>query len=291
MSHNKRTPRGERAWPAPPRPGFPRPRPRPRGNRSRATASRYPEGGGGRGDNNPAAGGRARSRGGAGGKGAAPSAKTARGGAPGRCRRAIGRRRPSGRRSLASAQIQSQGARGGVLAGRRRSRARASRRRGRRRCRPADRRTDGRAGGRGGRRWLEEPRGSASLPHAASPPLRSTRPARAPVRLRVSPPGDGKPPSRGGSKEAWSAPRIREAGMGEKGYPPRLPSHRPRVRVPWRLCGLQPWVKETGPFPKIGAGEGFHGKISTRGVLWTPGERLRVHPRRVGLEIGFQPTP
>lgn len=57
VSHNKRTPRGERAWPAPPRPGFPRPRPRPRGNRSRATASRYPEGGGGRGDNNPAAGG------------------------------------------------------------------------------------------------------------------------------------------------------------------------------------------------------------------------------------------
>lgn len=111
-SHNKKAPGGERA--GPPRPAPPRlPASAPASPRESLPRHRLqvPGRGRGRGDNNPA-GGRA-----GGGERRGAERQDSEGRGPGPCRRAIGRPRPCGRRSLVNAQIQSQGARGGVLAG------------------------------------------------------------------------------------------------------------------------------------------------------------------------------
>lgn len=121
-----------------------------------------------------------------------------------------------------NAQIQSQGARGGVLAGTAVpgwSLAKA----GRITLLP-DGRTDGRTPLAGWLGWLAGVGDLRAWPgsvHVASRPLRFPRTPCPRTRVATGVPGDGKPPSHSGSKEAYG-PCGWGGGNGEKGYPPGL---------------------------------------------------------------------
>lgn len=180
VSHNKRAPRPRRARPAPAS------RVRARVPAGTAPASPPPgtRKGRGRGDNNPAGKGAER-------RGAERQDSQGRGFGP--CRRVIGGHRPSGRRSLVNAQIRSQGARGGVLAGTAVVPGWSFAKAGGNCCRYAD--TAGWSRGSASRTLPCPCLQLAAENYTPCPPAHATRAA-------AGVPGDGEPSSHSGSKEA-----------------------------------------------------------------------------------------